>query len=85
MQATIQHDQLVQLMAWIDQHTSGLCFPTDDGTMLSLRIFRHRHRTSGRHRAAFGCLAVRFGFCNAPGIGRVISQRAMVTQLWHRR
>lgn len=68
MQATIQHDQLVQLMAWIDQHTSRLCFPTDDGTMLSLRIFRRRHRTLGRHRtsvrhrATFGSLTARFGF-----------------------
>lgn len=39
MQAQSEHEKLIDLIEWIDRNTSGLSFPTDDRTMLSLGCF----------------------------------------------
>jgi hypothetical protein len=77
MQATIEHDQLVQLMTWIDEHTSGLCFPTDDRTMLSLGCFD----VAIEHQAAIALLSGASLHGSAFALLRVLAE-SLVRGLW---
>ena len=77
MQAPIEHDELVQLIGWIDQNTSGLSFPTDDRTMLALSCFD----IAIEHQAAIALLAGASLYGSAFALLRVLVE-SLVRGLW---
>lgn len=77
MQAPSQHEELVQLIAWIDQNTSGLSFPTDDRTMMAVGCFD----VSIEHQAAIAILASSSLYGSAFALLRVLAE-SLVRGLW---
>lgn len=77
MQAASEHQELVQLIRWIDQHTSKLSFPTDDRTMLALGCFD----VAIEHQAAIALLAGASLNGSAFALLRVLAE-SLVRGLW---
>lgn len=77
MQTPSEHEELVQLIAWIDQNTSGLSFPTDDRTMLALGCFD----VAIEHQAAIALLASSSLHGSAFALLRVLTE-SLVRGLW---
>ena len=77
MQAASDHEELVQLIGWIDQHTSGLSFPTDDRTMLALGCFD----VAIEHQAAIALLAGASLHGSAFALLRVLAE-SLIRGLW---
>lgn len=77
MKATRQHEELVQLVAWIDQRTSGLSFPADDRTMLALGCFD----VAIEHQAAIALLSGASFHGSAFALLRVLAE-SLIRGLW---
>ena len=77
MQAASDHEELVQVIAWIDQYTSGLSFPTDDRTMLALGCFD----VAIEHQAAIALLAGASLHGSAFALLRVLAE-SLIRGLW---
>ncbi len=77
MQAASEHEKLVQLIGWIDQHTSGLSFPTDDRTMLALGCFD----VAIEHQAAIALLAGASLHGSAFALLRILAE-SLIRGLW---
>ena len=77
MQAASDHEELVQVIAWIDQYTSGLSFPTDDRTMLALGCFD----VAIEHQAAIALLAGASFHGSAFALLRVLAE-SLIRGLW---
>jgi|ERR1019366_9498685 hypothetical protein len=77
MQAASEHEELVQLIAWIDQYTSGLSFSTDDRTMLALGCFD----VAIEHQAAIALLSGVSLHGSAFALLRVLAE-SLVRGLW---
>lgn len=77
MQAQNEHEELIQLIEWIDQNTSGLSFPTDDRTMLSLGCFD----VAIEHQAAIALLSNASLYGAAFALLRVLAE-SLVRGLW---
>lgn len=77
MQARSEHEEFVQLIAWIEQNTSGLSFPTDDRTMLALGCFD----VAIEHQAAIALLASSSLYGSAFALLRVLTE-SLVRGLW---
>ncbi len=77
MQAASEHEEFVQLIGWIDQHTSGLSFPTDDRTMIALGCFD----VAIEHQAAIALLAGASLHGSAFALLRVLAE-SLIRGLW---
>jgi len=77
MKAENEYKELVDLISWIDLHTSGLSFPTDDRTMISLGCFD----VAIEHQAAIALLASSSLHGSAFALLRVLTE-SLVRGLW---
>ena len=77
MQAITEHANLLELMAWIDQHTSGVTLPADERSMLAIGCFD----VAIEHQAAIALLHSSELYGSAFALLRVLAE-SLVRGLW---
>lgn len=77
MQTPIEHAALVELVQWIDEHTSGLSLPADERSLIAIGCFD----VAIEHQAAIALLHSSELYGSTLALLRVLSE-ALVRGLW---
>ena len=77
MLAAREHAELVELIAWIDGHTSGITLPADERSMLAIGCFD----VAIEHQAAIALLCASALYGSAFSLLRVLAE-SLVRGLW---
>ena len=77
MKASVEHAKLVKLIAWIDQHTSGITLPADERSLIAVGCFD----VAIEHQAALALLHSSELYGSAFSLLRVLTE-SLVRGLW---